>query len=197
MNYAAISSCRHGPTGVCRIGDVHYYGSSQSGAMDFKGELMINFTRTSDIPSVMDIPELAKFVDIPFKEIMVPWPDFGMPSVNIGFWPALHKYIVDNDMSQVCFHCQAGHGRTGTALCAMLIAVEGLSVYDAIDFVRSIYCEQAVESHEQVEYLCMLDEVYNGRHLDEDDYPVSSMMIMMQRREEEKAKGLHKKKLNR
>ena len=73
---------------------------------------------------------LQKHIVRPFdKEIIVPWPDFGLPSVEPTFWGALHAYArtykadLDKDVS-VCFHCAAGHGRTGTALCSMLVAIE-------------------------------------------------------------------------
>lgn len=192
MNYF-VSHCRHTPKQVKQIDKIKYCGASQSGALEFDGDLMVNFTRTSDIPSVMNIPELAQFVDIRFEEIMVPWPDFGTPLIDPGFWKALHNYIFSRDLTDVCFHCEAGHGRTGTALCAMLIANSGFSALDAVGHVRSIYCEEAVETWEQSQYLQELDEYYNDREIVEEDCPVPAMVIAAQLREEENKRKMLEK----
>jgi len=116
---------------------------------------------------------------------MVPWPDFGVPHMDPGFWQALHQYVFSKNFRSVCFHCEAGHGRTGTALSAMLIAMSGFSACDAVGHVRSIYCDEAVETWEQSIYLQELDEYYNGREIKEEDCPVPSSVIAEQRRKEE------------
>ena len=188
-----VKYCRHTPKQVKRIDGIAYSGASQSGAWEFTGDLMINFTRDSYIPSVMKIPELAKYVSINFEEIMVPWLDFGRPNVENEFWKALHEYVFQKEYKQVCFHCEGGHGRTGTALCAMLIANCGVSALDAVGHVRSIYCDEAVETWEQSTYLQELDKYYNGREIIEEDCPIPAMVIAAQKREEEeKRKGVEK-----
>jgi len=183
-----MAYCRHEPKKVKSIDGISYYGASQDGALEFDGELMINFTRQSDIPSVMNVPELACYVEINFEEIMVPWPDFSVPLVDPDFWRALHNYVMRKNWEHVCFHCEAGHGRTGTALCSMLIALCGYSALDAVGHVRSIYCEEAVETWEQSTYLQELDEYFNDRKIVEEDCPVPAMVIAMQKREEEQKK---------
>lgn len=178
--------CCHKPTEVTTIGSVSFYGASQSGATFFDGDVMINFTKFSDIPSVMQIPELAKFVKLKqYKEIMVPWPDFGLPQVDIEFWPALYYYLESNSFDKVCFHCEAGHGRTGTALSAMLISVKGLSIIEAVGLVRNVYCKEAVETSEQLEYLLKLDCFFNGRDkvIEYDrNYPTPSIDVVLHKR---------------
>jgi len=191
MNF--VKFCKHEPKMIKKIDGVHYMGASQAHALDFTGDLMINFTKASDMPSVMNIPELAKFVDVKFEEIMVPWPDFGTPKVDPGFWKALHEYIISRDFAEVCFHCEAGHGRTGTALSAMLVACCGYSALEAVGHVRTIYCEEAVESWPQAIYLQELDEYYNNREMVEEDCPTPSMVIAAELRKEEEKKKLIEK----
>jgi hypothetical protein len=47
--------------------------------------------------------------------------------------------------------CIGGHGRTGTALAALVAQVTGNK--DAIQYVRENYCEKAVESQAQIDFL--------------------------------------------
>jgi len=54
------------------------------------------------------------------------------------------------DGKKVHVGCIGGHGRTGTVLAAM---VSLCGTIDAIGYVREHYCEKAVESKEQVDFL--------------------------------------------
>lgn len=47
--------------------------------------------------------------------------------------------------------CMAGHGRTGLVLAAVLAHAKGMK--DAIHWLRKNYCDRAVESQEQVDFL--------------------------------------------
>lgn len=47
--------------------------------------------------------------------------------------------------------CMAGHGRTGVGLAAVVSVADGNK--DAIRWVRENYCDRAVESHDQVDFL--------------------------------------------
>ena len=170
-----IVQCRHSPQKIKEIDKIGYFAADMHGALDFTGDAMVNFTRTSDVPSSARIPQLAKHVNVTFEEIMVPWPDFGVPRVKLSFWEALHSYIMEKGWNTVCFHCEAGHGRTGTALSAMLIANEGYSAQDAVWTIRSSYCIEAVESAEQSIYLQEVDKYYNKREPDEGNLPIPSM----------------------
>lgn len=155
--------CNHTPTLIYAINDAYFYGSDASNVSDFDGDLVINLTGISNVPqSLVAIPELAKHLNVKYKEIMVPWADMSAPKVEPEFWRSLNKYIKDSNYTKVCFHCQAGHGRTGTALAAMIVANVGYTVEDAVLYVREEYCEEAVESYTQMAYLRLLDEYYNG-----------------------------------
>lgn len=52
---------------------------------------------------------------------------------------------------KIHFGCIGGHGRTGTALAAVVAEMNGRK--DAIDYVRKNYCQKAVESTTQVNFL--------------------------------------------
>lgn len=173
-----MNFCSHAPEYVMGIDEVAYYGCSQSHALEFSGDLILNFTKTQDTPSVMGVSSLAEHINIEFdEEIMVPWPDFSIPKVKHSFWMALHKYIQNNNYKDVCFHCEAGHGRTGTALCSMLIAIQGYTPEEAVWHVRTHYCLEAVETWEQCQYLQELDEYYNDREIVEENCPIPSQVL--------------------
>ena len=48
--------------------------------------------------------------------------------------------------------CLGGHGRTGTAL-ACLAVLAGHPADDAVAWVRRTYCDRAVETDEQADYV--------------------------------------------
>jgi len=177
--------CYHVPEEVAEIDGIHYYCSDKNGVSDFNGEVVFNFTGRPNIP-VLDIPELSKHVDNAYKEIVVAWPDFGTPRVKSTFWLALHNYVVSMGWKNVCIHCEGGHGRTGTAIAAILISVAAWSVPDTIEYIRSSFCEKLVETEEQMDYLCNLDEVLNGRKTPVTRLPIPSMILVAQQAQDEK-----------
>lgn len=163
----------HAPTKVILIDNVNYYASSQENIMDFEGELVVNFTNRKNI--LIPIPEqLKNHLTYNFKEIMISWPDFKVPRVKYSFWQALHNYIIENKFKSVCLHCQAGHGRTGTALSALLISVMGFDANKAVDHIRENYCKEAVETQYQCDYLVEIDKYYNNRIVKDNDIPIPS-----------------------
>jgi atypical dual specificity phosphatase len=71
--------------------------------------------------------------------------------------------FVDRCVSErkpVAVHCEAGCGRTGTVLCAYLIA-KGASAEEAIAQVRSVE-PSAVETHGQLNYLHQLPFIFRN-----------------------------------
>lgn len=154
---------------------VTYYAADANGATEFCGDAIINFTKTSNFPTVAMIPALADHVNIGFdEEIMVPWPDYGTPGVFPSFWKALHEFVISQGWKKVCFHCAAGHGRTGTGLSAMLVANAGYTAIEAVELVREQHCDEAVESMAQCTYLQVVDQYYNDREPTVENRPVSS-----------------------
>lgn len=81
------------------------------------------------------------------------WPDFGVPSDSVAVVAALQQAL-DRARRGECVElgCLGGHGRTGTAL-ALLATLSGHPADDAVAWVRTHYCAQAVETAEQEGYV--------------------------------------------
>ena len=145
------------------IDGVDYYSADEDGVMYFQGDVVFNLTRTPNLPSAAIYPELHKHFDMPFREVMVPWPDFSLPRVKLSFWKALHTVVKRKKWKTVCIHCGHGHGRTGTAMSALLVANLRYTPLEAVNFVRHNHCEEAVETSAQCNYLMEIDMHYNKR----------------------------------
>lgn len=95
------------------------------------------------------------------------WPDMSAPKVGFHFWEALWNQLPRGTTEQpakvqVC--CMGGHGRTGTALSALLIVGAGFHWANAINWVRLYHCTSAVETNDQVDYLKDLSRVAGTDH---------------------------------
>jgi hypothetical protein len=97
---------------------------------------------------------LAQHVEKPTARIHIAWPDGGAPPLAPTFWRAL----IDGVQGSLCVCCIGSHGRTGTALAALFMAQHGdyqsdETLADVVAMVRKLHCDQAVETHDQVDYL--------------------------------------------
>jgi protein-tyrosine phosphatase len=92
----------------------------------------------------------------PWPHAHVEWPDFGLPSDTDAFVAALRAA---HDRAQrgerVELGCLGGHGRTGTALSSLAV-LAGVAPGDAVAWVRSSYCDRAVETPEQAAFVAAL-----------------------------------------
>jgi hypothetical protein len=85
------------------------------------------------------------------------WRDGRAPNVGADFWEELWEMLPAKTL--VC--CLGGHGRTGTAIAALMMAADEAiwSPLVAILTVRSKHCPHAVESTKQFKYLnCLAEE---------------------------------------
>jgi hypothetical protein len=91
--------------------------------------------------------------DPPWAHQHVDWPDFGVPTDEEALRTALEDLLGRARAGQqVEVGCLGAHGRTGTALaCAAVLA--GIAPDEAVGWVRSAYCERAVETSEQAEFV--------------------------------------------
>jgi len=91
--------------------------------------------------------------DPPWPHGSVDWPDFGVP-VDAELVVASLQDVLDRARAGevVEVGCLGAHGRTGTAL-AILAVLAGHPADDAVAWVREHYCERAVETDEQADFV--------------------------------------------
>lgn len=89
--------------------------------------------------------------------LSVDWRDFGSPALDRQWWEGLVRSFQawEGDQERaVALYCEGGHGRTGTAL-SILASLSGQVPEgdDPVAWVRKNYCQEAVESWAQVDYI--------------------------------------------
>lgn len=85
--------------------------------------------------------------------VIYPWEDWGVPENAPSFRRALAwllKQICGGKVVEV--GCMGAHGRTGTALACMLV-LQGLSAKMAIHKIWTDYCEEAIETQRQIDFI--------------------------------------------
>lgn len=89
----------------------------------------------------------------PWSHDHVDWPDFGLPNDPARFREQLLDLLVQARRGdRVELGCLGGHGRTGTALaCAAVLS--GHDASTATVWVRSTYCDRAVETSDQESFV--------------------------------------------
>lgn len=96
----------------------------------------------------------------PWDHTHLRWVDFGVPDA------AELRVALDGVLDRarrgerVEVGCLGGHGRTGTAL-ACLAVLTGTPSAEAVAWVRAVYCEKAVETDEQREFVASFDQGSN------------------------------------
>jgi hypothetical protein len=92
----------------------------------------------------------------PWEHSYLDWPDFGAPDDAGPLFDAL-RAVRDRARAgrRVEIGCLGGHGRTGTAL-ACLAVLSGVPAQEAVAWVRTNYCSNAVETPEQAAFVASL-----------------------------------------
>jgi hypothetical protein len=94
--------------------------------------------------------------DPPWDHAHLDWPDFGLPTNEAAAVSALTAVLGRARAGErVELGCLGGHGRTGTAL-ACLVVLAGHPQADAVAWVRTNYCPDAVETAEQERFVTQL-----------------------------------------
>lgn len=96
------------------------------------------------------------------NEIVLDWYNNQAVCIHPDFWLKLREFVVDN-YSKVLVCCEGGHGRTGTALTALMLTGKDWKTWDAIDYLRTNYCKDAVETQVQVDYLKDLEKYFKEK----------------------------------
>ncbi len=85
----------------------------------------------------------------PWEHECIPWPDFGLPDDPFLFVSACRAVMARAQAGELIeIGCLGGHGRTGTAL-GVLARLGGVDADAAVTWVRTHYCQRAVETPEQ------------------------------------------------
>ena len=121
--------------------------------MNLTGTSIKNKTAKHTIP----IPELKKWEKMlppgkDYVEMNMEWPDMGTIPAPIQFWKDLVGYLKTNKKTMLVF-CMGGHGRTGTAVASLMVACDLFKPNEAIKWVRKNYCERAIETTKQENYI--------------------------------------------
>lgn len=113
---------------------------------------------TSDADVYIDLQGGAGFVgkepwEKPVQYVQYLIADMRAPASPTKF-RTLVEWVVEQLVEGKTVHagCIGGHGRTGTLFAAVVAVMLGEK--EAIQWVRKNYCEKAVESAEQVDFLC-------------------------------------------
>ena len=101
------------------------------------------------LPRYMEAPDWMAIVDID-------WQDMQAPPLPTSFWADFMYEVIRGEYKNVIVCCVGSHGRTGTALAALLINAGAETAASAIKTVRDLHCGIAGESAAQETYLKML-----------------------------------------
>lgn len=167
-------NCHNGPLRVMTIGDcLIWAGSHREVKNDWDWTLMLRLSDRDFFGHVPVSVELNDQAQKSFPELMrvphtpaiidVNWGDFHVPDLDAAWWKALHQAILKcPPKSNMVVHCIGGHGRTGTAL-AILAALAGKHKENGqdcpVEYIRKAYCESAVESESQINYITKMTGV--------------------------------------
>lgn len=95
--------------------------------------------------------------------VVFDWQDYGVPDSMDEFETIMRWTLRQVQAGKIVdTGCFAAHGRTGTALAALLI-LKGMRAKDAMQTVRDKHCHRAVEVASQEKWLWMWDARVNGR----------------------------------
>lgn len=87
-----------------------------------------------------------------YELVQIDWPDMSIVPANLTFWEEMLDALTESKKGTVMITCHGGHGRSGTALAALMVA-SGVSGKVAIARVRGKHCGKAVETTSQESYI--------------------------------------------
>jgi protein-tyrosine phosphatase len=140
-------------------GLVFYGGGGSRGAKWYKGMTVIDladrFKGSVKVEGV-SLPRIAAIGSAP--RIAIDWSDYKACDFTREEWlvfvEELREARKDGRLPKdVLVCCVGGHGRTGSCLAILASLMGACDKEDPVKFVRSIYCNKAVESAEQLDYI--------------------------------------------
>lgn len=97
-------------------------------------------------------------------ELLLQWSDGASFPGTVEFWQKFYDICQEQHYKRVIACCLGGHGRTGTALGAILIANSRMTDLATIAFIQEHYCSEAIETWSQKDYL---EKLYFELHPEE------------------------------
>lgn len=154
-------ACTHSGTKKAFSKDnVVMHGGGTSHSVSLTGmDIVLDLTDSSFRKNQWTLPKEWKSSKMIPRIIDMYIPDMKTPESYItrDFWEALWLDLktdassLDRDLN-VLVMCMGGHGRTGTIL-IILSLIAGVSTGDPLAWIRKEYCNKAVESKAQIEYI--------------------------------------------
>jgi hypothetical protein len=159
IGFTTYKRCEHDGTPVFKLpgGRTLGAGSGSGKYMKAQPDLLIDcaasrysYTPPGNLFSGTPFEALSKHFMSYKHRIGLDWSDGGKPPFALPFWRDLVACTPEG--AHIVCACYGGHGRTGTAMAAILIA-HGSDPTEAIKGVRQHHCSEAIETRVQVEYL--------------------------------------------
>lgn len=134
------------------VGDYKVYGGSCSKPIVLDADVYIGFDTSMNLTKAS-----WPWETVPVQEVFYKITDMCAPQSPADFTKMIDWVAKQLQAGKkVHMGCIGGHGRTGTALSALVKVMTGN--VDATEYVRAHYCKKAVESKSQVKFL----ETYFG-----------------------------------
>lgn len=163
-----FKQCDHYPRRVIDLGDLTLYGATKS-KLDYESmqgkDLILNVSGNAVVGGLASTGNMVrggaefdalKSMIKPIRELILEWADGGIFPVGLDFWRKLYDICLENKYRHIVATCLGGHGRTGTALASLIIANTNLDAETVTKQIHAVYCEEAIETFSQSEYLSML-----------------------------------------
>ena len=164
-----MGSCNHKQKSIFKIGKSPIIAGTYYEYEDYVGSDLDKLGMTlcaskSHIYEITPITVLKGFadsclhrheeIDYPGDHyVLLDIPDGGHPLYSKAFWTDLITYIKTHVGKKSTYvHCMGGHGRTGLIL-SILAYMSGATKQNPIEWIRKQYCEKAVETESQINYI--------------------------------------------
>ncbi len=154
--------CHEGNIFVLQIGNVKVFGGGSSrGYKPFQVDILVDTLGTFTNES---LPSRTEYL---FPTLASLWPIVLPLEITNGCAPSWVKleweaFILDleniKEEKDLLVFCVGGHGRTGTIL-SILVGLVHPERGDPVKWIRDNYCEQAVESKKQIEYVEKITDI--------------------------------------
>lgn len=161
--YVPTPPCHDGNVEILKVGKGILYAGGWSRGAAYP-DIAIDLTGTSE-PRRMEVEVFGPNIFRPFLKVIrpdtswlkLPVKDYGVPDYKLYEWQVLADILytkMDKYGKEVLIACQGGHGRTGMVVSIMGYLLGGDEWKEnPIKYLRSIYCEKAVETAGQERYV--------------------------------------------